>query len=592
MPFGTSSGNIGRRAAIQALALGAAAAGFHPAPVRRRIDARHPLFVLEGGMPMWNLLPGEFRTHCAMMIHAGTDELALFRELEGYQHARVPVFISVQGDEADTTRTPPSMIARAFDRFPTLIGCRVCELSCGPGMTAGERRNLIELIWLCGRKRGLLNWQDMGYPYQREHIFMQAGRDPELFRALSANGDSIILTGKNNGWGKFHQTRSLVMGMWASGVVANWGLNSEDWWWYEQGYGERFAPSRGRRGWARQLAAGIAVTGNWEYGSAVSSPDILYAQNTMCAAAGGATVFSFESMHAYCHPDNNGEYRLTPAWRNAIYPLLRTLLDDELIPTRNQVIARARVAYADSGEQGTELDGTGEALYRPLYGATEPDSEILAAKLSRSLFPRTGRYYYLPVIPKLAPAAARARFANIIHPHQFAGEAAQRAYFDRLNPTESSGSALALHVNQVWYVTNPHENEDVTVDFSFPVTVGTVRARLSGVLEPHSLLIAFHRGGRLHLLVNNYLVNTHIWDDPRPAVFDGEAYLRNYVSNPDDKQRRVTRLEAALVSRTRPELSSHTCCGAVRSTWSATAGALQVELRHNGPVWLDLASHS
>ncbi|MCC7499019.1 MAG: hypothetical protein IT160_15655 [Bryobacterales bacterium] len=578
---------LSRRAVLQSMATGAAA-GSRRTPVRRKIDSLNPLFVVEGGMPMWTLLSGEFRSHCALMIHAGVDERALFTELEKYQRAAVPVIISVQGDEADTIRTPLRMIARAFDSFPALIGCRACELSCGPGMTSTERRNLIDLIRLCGSKRGLIHWQDMGYPYQREHIFMQAGREPELFRALSENGDCVILAEKNNGWGKYHQTRSLAMGMWASGVVANWGLNAEDWWWYEQGYGKRFAPSRGRRGWARQLAAGAAVTGNWEYASAVSSPDILYAQNAMCAAAGGATVFSFESMHAYCHQDREGKYRLTPAWRNAIYPLLRTLLDNRLIPSREQVVERARVAWADSGEEGTELDGTGEALYRPLYGALEPDSEILAAKLSRSLLPRTGRYYYLPVIPKLANAAARARFAHIIHPHQFASGAAERTYFDRLNPAESSGTALAFHINHAWYVTNPHENEAIATNFSCPVSIGSARAQLSGVLEPHSLLIGFERGGQLRLLANNYLVNTHIWDEPRPAVFDGEAYLRNYVSNPDDKQWRATKLEVTSAEHVRPGLRYHTERGTVRSNWSRDTGKLAIDLVHNGPVWLEL----
>ena len=33
----------------------------------------------------------------------------------------------------------------------------------------------------------------------------------------------------------------------------------------------------------------------WEAGSALSSPDILFAQNVLLAMAGGATVYSFES---------------------------------------------------------------------------------------------------------------------------------------------------------------------------------------------------------------------------------------------------------------------------------------------------------
>lgn len=550
MPF---SPELSRRQALAAL--GAAALN---RPVRRVIDAAHPLVIVEGGLTMWGLLPESFRRHSAVMIHAGMEEHPLFTELEQFQKANAPVFIAVQGDEADTVRTPLPLIARALDRFPALLGCRVCELSCGPGMTANERRNLIHLIRLCGSKHALLNWQDMGYPYQPGHVFLDAGRDPELFRALAENGPSVILTEKNNGWGKYHQTRSLVMGMWLSGVVSNWGLNAEDWWWYEQGYGDRFVPSRGRRGWARQLAAGS----NWEYGSAVSMPDILYGQNVLCAAAGGATVFSFESMHAYMHPDTQGRPRLTPAWTNVIYPLLETLFDKRLIPTQEQVRQRVRVAYTDT-KDSPELEGTGEALYRPLYGATQPDDAILAGKLSNSLFPRTGRYYYLPVIPRRAHGKP---FTQLIHP----------------TAAESTGGATAFDINNTWYIINPHENQNTPEDFAIPLPSG----QLSGRLEPHSLLLVAATAQRVTLQANNYIVKTHIWDEPRPAVFDGARYLTNYVTNPDDKDRRETRL--TLKTTRRPQLTWHSDRGTVQERWSPESATLRLTLRHNGPVHLEV----
>jgi hypothetical protein len=544
---------------------------------------------------MWNLLPEEFRPYCAMMMGAGSGvatagaRLPLFGELEKLQAAGIPVVISVQGDEADTTPTRLDTISKAFDEFPNLIGCRACELSCGPGFTPPERRNLIDLIHLCGQHRALINWQDMGYPYQREHIFMQAGRDKELFDALLKNGDSVILTEKNNGWGKYYETRSLVMGMWASGIVANWGFNAEDWWWFEQGYGDRFQPSKGRRGWARQHGQGIAVTKGWEFASVLSCPDIFYAQNVLCTIAGGATVYSFESVHAYASRDRNGVYRLTPAWKNSIYPLLKDILDYKLIPEREQVVAKMKVAYQDSGEEGTELDAPGEALYRPLYGARVPDEQIMAGKLSPELLMHTGRYYFLPVLPKLAPKQAQARFPNIIRPHQFADGQAQRAYFDKLYPAESSGEALVLHINNTWFVTNTHENENVAEDFRFRPAIGGSLWELAGRLEPHSLLLVREGKQKLFLEANNYLVKTHIWEEPRPAVFDIEAYLQKYVTSPDDKERRTTTLQLAVPGNGVPSLTYSTQHGSVESKWDAESRRIEIRLDHNGPVNLTVA---
>ncbi|MCX6624762.1 MAG: hypothetical protein NTY38_27610, partial [Acidobacteria bacterium] len=402
-------------------------------------------------------------------------------------------------------------------------------------------------------------------------------------------GDSVVLTEKNNGWGKYHQTRSLVLGMWVSGIVANWGFNGEDWWWYEQGYGERFQPSKGRRGYAPRLADGIQVTKGWEFASAVSCPDIFYAQNVLCAMAGGATVYSFESSHAYANAGLDGVYRLTPAWKNSIYPLLKAALDYNLIPEREQVIARMKVAYQDSGEEGTELDGTGEQLYRPLYGTEAPDEEILARKLSPSLLPSTGRYYYLPVLPKLASESSGARFRNRIRPHQFPDARSQRAYFDKLYSVESSGDALVFHIHGTWYVTNSHENRNIAQDFRFRLGVNGSAMELSGRLEPHSMLFAAERGGMLILLANNYLVKTHIWDEPRPANFDSQAYLQKYVTAPDDKERRTTTLKLVMLGRGRPLLTHATRHGSVESKWNAEAGSLAISLNHNGPVNLRVA---
>lgn len=568
-------------------------------PLRRAISARNPLIMVESGIDMWHLLPPEFRIHCAAEAYTGDNDrrasstkAEFFSDLERAQKAGIPVVLAVQGDEDDGPPVRLDFIAKALEEFPNLIGCRSCELTCGPGFSASERRYLIDLMQLCGEHGALVNWMEMGYPYERDHIFTIAGRDPELFNTIAKFGDCVVLTDKNNGWGRFYETRSLVLGMWVSGVIANWGLNAEDWWWYEQGYGERFVPSKGRRGYARQLAAGFAVTRGWEAASALSLPDIMYAQNVLLAIAGGATVYSFEMpSHALAGRDRNGETRLTPAWRNAIYPLLKAALDYDLIPTREQVLGKIKVAYQDSGAPGTELDAPGEKLYRPLYGGSTPDQAIMARDLSPDLFPRTGRYYFLPVLPKLAPTASQSHFPHIIVPHQFPDAAGERAYFDKLYPAESTGSALVIHINGAWFITNSHENQDITQDFRFRPELSGGGVELWGTLEPHSLLVVKVEEQQLYLQANNYVVHTHIWDQPRPAAFDAQKYLEHYLIDPDDRQSRTTILAVAVAAGQKPLLTYSTEHGTAESAWDAKSQALQIRLQHNGPVELRLAFH-
>jgi hypothetical protein len=252
-------------------------------------------------------------------------------------------------------------------------------------------------------------------------------------------------------------------------------------------------------------------------------------------------------------------------------------------------VAKMKVAYQDSGEEGTELDNTGEQLYRPLYGAQVPDEQILAGKLSSELLMHTGRYYYLPVLPKLAPERARSRFPNIIQPHQFADAPAQRAYFDKLFPAESSGEALVLHINGTWYVTNTHENKNIAEDFRFRLTLNGSTVELAGRLDPHSMLFVAERKRKLLLQVNNYLVKTHIWDEPRPAVFDIPAYLKKYVTSPDDKERHTTTLQLAVRGKGTPTLTHDTQHGTVASRWDAQSRKMEIRLDHNGLVSLTIA---
>jgi hypothetical protein len=248
-----------------------------------------------------------------------------------------------------------------------------------------------------------------------------------------------------------------------------------------------------------------------------------------------------------------------------------------------------QVAYQDSGAPGTELDAPGEKLYRPLYGGSTPDEEIMARDLSPDLFPRSGRYYFLPVLPKLAPPASHARFPHIIVPHQFADAESERAYFDKLYPAESSGQALVLHINGAWYVTNTYENQNLSQKFGFHPAPDLAGVELSGLLEPHSLLLVKVNERKLYLQANNYLVKTHIWDEPRPAVFDAGSYLQKYATSPDDQEKRTTTLQISVAGGEKPSLTYSTEHGSVESKWDASSKSLQIRLDHNGPVELTIA---
>jgi hypothetical protein len=571
--------------------------------MRHPISPEKPLFILEqgDGMPiqeLWHMMPEEFRQYCAVLLHAPRSKETgawepTWHNIRVAQDVGVPVFLSVQGYEQDSSGCIPiEELARLFQEFPNFIGLRSCELSCY-ALSDSQKEYLIDIMYLCGEFKAWLTWQDMGFFHilDKQHVFIQAGTDERLFNAILKNGEVVILTDKHNGRCKFFLTRSLVLGMWSSGITSQWGVNSEDWWWFEMGYGPRFTPSKGSRGYAKQHGSGPEATKGWDYASAISSPDILYAQYLLTCIAAGATFYSFEMpSHAYFHRDRNGDFRITPAWKNVIYPLFRMILDHDLIPKREEVLARMPVAYHITKLDGTEMEQPSEKLFRPLYGARASDEEIMKLGLSPEFIPRTGRYFQLPVLPKLAPEWALSRFPNIIKPNQFATADAQRQYFNEIFPAESSGEAMVMRVKNRWFITNTHENQNIPESFSFPLAIDGSEVTLSGHLEPNSILIVCQEVGDLLFHANNYIVNTHIWDEPRPEEFDIEAYLQDYVTEPDDSEWRLTNLCIAGM-KMEASIKYTVNNGKVQWTWNKEDGNLGIQLQHNGPVDLTISFH-
>jgi len=572
--------------------------------MRHPISPERPLFILEqgGGIPiqdLWHMTPEDFRPYCAVLLHAPQSKSVtswepVWNNIRAAQDADIPVFLSVQGYEEDSSGCiPADELARLLQEFPNFIGIRSCELSCH-ALSDSQKSYLIDLMYLCGEFKAWLTWQDMGFFHlDKQHVFIQAGVDERLFNAILKNGEMVILTDKHNGRGKFFLTRASVLGMWASGITQQWGVNSEDWWWFEMGYGPRFTPSKGSRGYAKLHGKGPEATKGWDYASAISSPDILYAQYLLTCIAAGATFYSFETpSHAYVHGDRNGVFRMSPAWKNVIYPLFRMILEHNLIPKREEVLARMPVAYHVTELDGTEMDQPSEKLFRPLYGARASDEEIETLGLCLEFIPRTGRYFQLPVLPKLAPEWALSNFPNIIEPNQFATPEAQRQYFDEIFPAESSGEAMVMRVGKRWFISNTYENENISESFSFSLDINGSEVTLSGHLEPHSVLIVCQEDGDLILHANNYMVNTHIWDEPRPEKFDFEEYLRDYVTDPDDSQRRLTTLRITGVEKMPPSVKCSTENGEVKWAWNEENMMLDMQLQHNGPVDLTFSFHS
>jgi hypothetical protein len=440
---------------------------------------------------------------------------------------------------------------------------------------------LVDLIDLAAENGAQVIWQDMGYPYWH-NVFLKAGADERLFRAIRDHGEHVILVDKQNGRGQYFLTRAAILGMWASGPISAWGVNPEDWWWFEMGYGAPYTPSRGSRGYAVEHSCG--ETGGWDLASAWAMPDILYGQTMLTAMAAGATVYSFEMPnHAYGSRVEGAGYVESPAFRNVIAPLLRLIVSGKVLPTREEATERMRIAYQCKSVEEDEVIMPGEWLFRPLYGAKRSDSQIAANWLSPEFINRNGRYYFLPVLPVLASEEQRRKFERVIGPGQFKDDKALRAYFDVIYPDRFGGDALVLETEHALYITNSNENKDRAQDFAATLSEGPV-SQISGRLSAHSLAVARTVGGRIELHVNNYMVDWHIWDGPTEGSFDSGGHYRRYMTEPDERRRRPTVFRCVFRGETRPNVTWTGVNADFGDQWDERSRTLTIVLVHNGPV--------
>jgi alpha-L-fucosidase len=486
--------------------------------------------------------------------------------------AGLPMFVQV---EHGNTRNPATAEYwhNLFEAHPRFLGLVFAELVwSGLGLTGLDDDYMARLaaaLEIVAAHGGYVLWQDMaddrpGAWKEIPHVFVKAGGDPGLMTAFRRHGAHLILQDKHNGSGKRFVGPAAAMGFWTSCIAGNWGVNSEDWLWWEAGFSTPFGPDP------------THTKEGPDWSSVFSFPDALFGLDWLADLAGGATVFSLEApFHGF--GDAN---RFSPAFEQVLLPLIRLILVERLIPTRDEVSAKMEVAYQPLDDHPPEL--WGDELFRGLYGPSR-----------RSLFewlPSTGRYFYLPILPVLSTAAERARFPEVVDAARWAAELtdldAKRAFFDARYPAVGEGDAWFVGFPGRWFAFNPNENQDVTATFRFPLEDAGLA--LSGSFGPHTFAIVLPRADGLDVHLSNYRVDTlaDVWSRPPLTGDDVSAYLDGYFADPTDHALRPSRLAVeGLAAKAHVDIEAGP---EVLVADRFEDGAHRLDVEHNGPVTLRL----
>jgi hypothetical protein len=545
-------------------------------PLRITISNTRPLFVFNiyGTNPdavYWlaENLPVDVREYWAIQFvglkkDTPGNRADMEKNLDAAEAAGIPAFIQVE-DCNSHNDVPSSYFDTLFYKYSQLVGLSVAEFSAANtsliGMDFDHIKAVMRYIDTVVPHGGMLMWQDMGY--EGLHPFLIAGSVPELYRKIITNGDYVILVDKHNGRSKRFVAQSAAIGFYASGLIGNWGVNSEDWIWWEAGYNRLFNPIAGI---SRSAPAWKAV---------FTYPDSLFGIDWLIAAAGGATVYSLECpYHGLAVPEQD---KFTPAWNNVILPLTRQLINNNLIPGRQEVKDMIKVAYHAECVNPPEING--DILFRGLYG---PQYASLWEWL-----PSTGRYYFLPILPKLAGKEVLESYQNLITSSSYArnfmlGPAAKQAWFNGIYPERGTGDAWFMNYRNNWYIVNPNENRDIDSTFKFRLS-GDPGSTLSGTISAHTFAIVREETGTVAVHLSNYRIDSvkDVWDSPI-ADFSPDTYLPGYLNNPGDGE-----LRQSIIALSAPSPGLAGISGNNRYTYTTgqlADGTFTVTIMHNGPV--------
>lgn len=558
-------------------------------PLRRVISSENPMFlynIYKGSQgpqnieALWNALPTDLRPYFAIQIKpdSGLENTPsninwINSMLDKAQELGIPTFIQAETMNTDSN-IPYSYYSSLFDNYSVMTGMVFAELSASGitvlGITAAQIANIKEAIDTVSAKGGYFMWQDMGY--EIEHLFTKAGADAGLYQKITQNKDNVILIDKHNGRSKRFVGPSAAMGFWTSDLVGNWGVNSEDWMWWEAGFSQLYSPAGANRS-----------SNDWK--AVFTFPDSQFGIDWMADMAGGATVFALECpYHGFTSMESD---LLTPAMEKVLIPMMRKMVNG-IIPSKQQVMDKIKVAHQVNSGNPNELQNDEFAV--DLYGPEGTSS------LSEWI-PSTGRYAYLPIIPALAGATERSKFEGVTNTGNYDGlfptHYDKNKRFNQDYPATGSGDSWFMNYGNNHFIFNPNENKNITTTFEFPLATNPL-ASLAGSMSPHTLSIVQEKTDGLSIHLSNYRIdsNADVWNNPNFNTSDIAGYVRNkYISNPSDNTLRQSVVVIKGATSSEPPITVTGDNGYTYTTsWNNELKELTITVNHNGPVDIEVQS--
>ena len=589
--------------------------------LRMYVDEENPLFMIRN-CPIWGgpqtgeafagyaiktyyALPEDIRNFAVIYIDEGTTDMTPARQLEFWDElltvtdaANVPIVCQSECFCTNKTRNPFTQeeLSAVFKKHHSLIGFVQVELSTN-GVTNeklaydevtednGVNKNILarmkSCIKACAENGGLFIWQDMEYIYWKKANYVNhILKDRELYDLLKSNTENIVIMDKHNGHGRHFASQSNILGCWLDGVCGNWGVNLENFLWYEEGFIE-------------YDDLGVAPNEPDPITTA-KYPPALYGIDMIADLVGGATVYAIEGTFSRggLYHFIDGEVILTPTFYDVLYPIYQMILNGA-VPSKEEVKENIKVAYKMTLPTSWALSGNDAHILQGLYCDTftflQEKIDNIYFNCTKTWVPSTGRYYLIPILPiysnpeEVLPESEIlgdfSYFFNLLFINPI-----KINFFNKRYEEKYKGNGVLFDMNDYIYIFNSNENKTIDSEQSVSYTLPGSKKEMSATFVAHTYAIIKENKEKIEIDLCNLRLDT---DAVCKGLEDENTFMVAYarggkMNNPNDFRTSVITLTGFDAP---PSVNAWGSNGAKgRAEWNEETQTLTLTVISNGEV--------
>ena len=591
--------------------------------LRMYVDEENPLFMIRN-CPIWGgpqtgetfaeyaiktfyALPEDIRNFAVIYIDEGTTDMTPARQLEFWDElltvtdeANVPIVCQSECFCTNKTRNPFTQeeLSAVFKEHPSLIGFVQVELSTN-GVTNeklaydevtednGVNNNILarmkSCIKACAETGGLFIWQDMEYIYWKKANYVNhILKDRELYDLLKANTENIIIMDKHNGHGRHFASQSNILGCWLDDVCGNWGVNLENFLWYEEGFTEY---------------DNIGLKPNEpDFAYTAKYPPALYGIDMIADLVGGATVYAIEGAFSRggLYHFVNGEVVLTPTFYAVLYPIYQLVLNGA-VPSKEQVKEKIKVAYKMTTPTSWALSGNDahllQGLYCDAFSFIQEKIDITPYfDCTKTWVPSTGRYHIIPILPIYSSPEEVLPESKILNDFSYFFNLLfinpiKTKFFDKYYEETYKGNGVLFDINDYIYIFNSNENKTIGSEQTVSYTLPDSGLQIKTNFVAHTYAIINESEEKIEIDLCNLRLDT---DAVCNGLEDENQFMIDYanggkMNNPNDFRTSVIEL-SGFESQPSTVIGTGSNGAKGRAEWNAETQTLTLTVISNGEV--------